>query len=204
MIEFLMVPAAPTPVAPFSHAVVAEGWVFVTGQMPTDPDDTAAPLPERIEAQTRRVIENLKMVLVAAGTGLDGVVCVRVYLTHFQRDYAAMNTVYEGYSRPGGCRRGPASKSSAWRAVRLSKSIWRRAAHRREQDSLRHGLAPGTDCNFWSPCRAAQTIHSGASSLRSLRSAEATPPLKRTAANGFGCIVCWITPVARIGRMAAY
>jgi 2-iminobutanoate/2-iminopropanoate deaminase len=101
MIEFLMVPAAPPPVAPFSHAVVAEGWVFVTGQMPTDPDDTAAPLPERIEAQTRRVIENLKMVLVAAGTGLDGVVCVRVYLTHFQRDYAAMNTVYEGYSRPG-------------------------------------------------------------------------------------------------------
>ena len=40
-IEFLMVAGAPTPVAPFSHAVAADGWLFVTGQMPTDPDDDA-------------------------------------------------------------------------------------------------------------------------------------------------------------------
>jgi 2-iminobutanoate/2-iminopropanoate deaminase len=37
MIEFLMVPGAPTPVAPFSHATAVDGWLFVTGQMPTDP-----------------------------------------------------------------------------------------------------------------------------------------------------------------------
>jgi 2-iminobutanoate/2-iminopropanoate deaminase len=60
MIEFLMVPGAPTPVAPFSHAAAVDGWLFVTGQMPTDPDDDSAPLPEGIEAQTRRVIENLQ------------------------------------------------------------------------------------------------------------------------------------------------
>ena len=41
---FLMIPGAPTPVAPFSHAVEVDGWVFVTGQMPTDPEDDSRPL----------------------------------------------------------------------------------------------------------------------------------------------------------------
>ena len=100
MIEFLMVPGAPKPVAPFSHAVAADGWLFVTGQMPTDPDDDDAPLPVGIEAQTRRVIENLKRVLGGAGSGLDSVVFARVYLTHFERDYAAMNAVYRSYFAP--------------------------------------------------------------------------------------------------------
>lgn len=57
MIEFLMVLEAPTPVAPFSHATAAEGWLFVTGQVPTDLRDNSVPLPEGVEAQTRRVLE---------------------------------------------------------------------------------------------------------------------------------------------------
>jgi len=101
MIEFLMVADAPTPVAPFSHAVAAEGWIFVTGQMPTDPDDDNAPLPEGIEAQTRRVVENLKIVLAGAGSALDKVVFARVYLTHFERDYAAMNAIWRSYFAEG-------------------------------------------------------------------------------------------------------
>jgi reactive intermediate/imine deaminase len=96
-----MVADAPTPVAPFSHAVACEGWLFVTGQMPTDPDDDQAALPEGIEAQTRRVIENLKCVLEGAGGALDRVVFARVYLTHFERDYAAMNAVYQSYFAAG-------------------------------------------------------------------------------------------------------
>ena len=100
MIEFLMVSAAPKPVAPFSHATSTEGWLFVTGQIPTNPDDDAAPLPEGIEAQTRRVIENLKRVLVGVGSGLDRVVAARVYLTHFERAYAALNDVYRSYFAP--------------------------------------------------------------------------------------------------------
>jgi 2-iminobutanoate/2-iminopropanoate deaminase len=101
MIEFLMVPEAPKPVAPYSHATAADGWVFVTGQVPTDPGDNSAPLPEGIEGQTHRVIENLKRVLTGAGSGLDQVVFARVYLTHFERDYVAMNAVYQYYFAPG-------------------------------------------------------------------------------------------------------
>jgi 2-iminobutanoate/2-iminopropanoate deaminase len=101
MIEFLMISGAPSPVAPYSHATAADGWVFVTGQIPTDPDDDSIPLPDGIEAQTRRVIENLKRVLAGSGSALDRVVFARVYLTHFERDYAAMNAVYQSYFAPG-------------------------------------------------------------------------------------------------------
>lgn len=94
---FHMIAGAPTPVAPFSHAVETDGWVFVTGQMPTFPEDDAKPLPEGVEAQTRRVMENLKIVLAGLGLGLEHVVCARVFLTHFQDDYAAMNAVYASY-----------------------------------------------------------------------------------------------------------
>ena len=100
MIEFLMVPGAPAPVAPFSHATAADGWIFVTGQMPTDPADDNAPLPQGIEAQTRRVISNLQRVLDGVGSALDQVVFARVYLTRFERDYAAMNAVYQTYFAP--------------------------------------------------------------------------------------------------------
>jgi len=101
LIEFLMVPGAPIPVAPFSHATACDGWLFVTGQMPTDPDNDSAPLPAGIEAQTRRVIDNLKRVLAGSGSSLDRVVFARVYLTHFERDYAAMNAVYQSHFAPG-------------------------------------------------------------------------------------------------------
>jgi 2-iminobutanoate/2-iminopropanoate deaminase len=97
---FHMVAGAPTPVVPFSHAVEVDGWVFLTGQMPTLPDDDAAPLPEGIEAQTRRVMDNLIIVLRGLGLGLRDVVSVRAYLTRFEQDYAAMNAVYRGYFAP--------------------------------------------------------------------------------------------------------
>jgi len=96
-----MIAGAPTPVAPFSHVVAADGWLFVTGQMPTDPADDAAPLPVGIEAQTRRVLDNLKLVLAGAGSRLEEVVFARVYLTDFKRDYAPMNAVYRSYFAPG-------------------------------------------------------------------------------------------------------
>jgi 2-iminobutanoate/2-iminopropanoate deaminase len=92
-----MIPGAPTPVAPFSHAVEIDGWVFLTGQMPTLPNDDSAPLPSGIAAQTRRVMDNLILVLRGLGLGLDRVVSVRVFLTRFDQDYVPMNETYRGY-----------------------------------------------------------------------------------------------------------
>jgi 2-iminobutanoate/2-iminopropanoate deaminase len=75
--------------------------VFVTGQMPTDPAAPDAPLPDGISAQTFRVMENLKLVLAGIGLCLEHVLQARVYLTHFERDYATMNETYRGYFTPG-------------------------------------------------------------------------------------------------------
>ena len=94
---FHMFSRAPTPVAPFSHAVECDGWVTITGQMPTDPDDDGLPLPDGVAAQTRRVMDNLTIVLAELGLGLEHVLQARVYLTDFERDYAAMNDVYASY-----------------------------------------------------------------------------------------------------------
>ena len=98
--QFHLLANAPTPVAPFSHAVEADGWIFLTGQMPTDPDDDAKPLPEGVVAQTRRVMDNLVIVLESLGLGLEHVIQARAYLTHFEEDYAAMNAVYASYFPP--------------------------------------------------------------------------------------------------------
>jgi len=89
--------AAPTHVAPFSHAVECDGWVQLTGQMPTDPDDDSKPLPDGVAAQTHRVMDNLVIVLGELGLGLDHVLSVRVFITEFKRDYDAMNEVYKSY-----------------------------------------------------------------------------------------------------------
>jgi 2-iminobutanoate/2-iminopropanoate deaminase len=97
---FWMVEAAPTPVGPFSHAVETDGWVFVTGQMPTDPGDDGAPLPEGIVAQTQRVMNNLILVLEGIGLGLAQVTFARIYLTEFKRDYSPMNETYRAYFPP--------------------------------------------------------------------------------------------------------
>jgi len=96
-----MIAGAPQPVAPFSHAAEADGWVHLTGQMPTFPEDPDKPLPDGIEAQTVRVMENLKIVLAGLGLGLENVVQMRVYLTEFERDYAAMNETYRGFFPEG-------------------------------------------------------------------------------------------------------
>jgi 2-iminobutanoate/2-iminopropanoate deaminase len=97
---FHMIAGVPQPVAPYSHAVESDGWIFLTGQIPNDPEDDTAPLPAGIEAQTRRVLDNLKLVLAGLGLGLDAAVCVQVFLTHFQEDYVAMNAVYASYFPP--------------------------------------------------------------------------------------------------------
>jgi reactive intermediate/imine deaminase len=96
---FHMIADGPRPVAPFSHAVECDGWIFVTGQMPDSPASPGM-LPDGIEAQTRNVMANLATVLAGVGLGLEHVTMVRIYLTHFQDDYAPMNEVYSSYFTP--------------------------------------------------------------------------------------------------------
>jgi 2-iminobutanoate/2-iminopropanoate deaminase len=94
---FHLLPDAPKPVAPYSHAVEAGGFVFVTGQLATDPGDDSLPIPSGIEAQTHKVMDNLIRVLKGCGLTLANVVCVRIFLTDFNRDYARMNEIYATY-----------------------------------------------------------------------------------------------------------
>jgi 2-iminobutanoate/2-iminopropanoate deaminase len=94
---FHLLPDAPKPVAPYSHAVEAGGFVFVTGQLATDPDDDSLPIPPGIEAQTHKVMDNLVRVLKGCGLTLADVVCLRIFLTDFNGDYAKMNEIYATY-----------------------------------------------------------------------------------------------------------
>ena len=98
---FHMIAGAPDPVAPFSHAVEQDGWLFVTGQMPFTGITNDSPYPEGIEAQTRQVMENLKRVLQGCGLGLEHVLAARIFLTRFNEDYEKMNRVYADYFAPG-------------------------------------------------------------------------------------------------------
>ena len=100
-IAYHMIPGAPDPVAPFSHATEVDGWVFVTGQMPFSGTSLDSAYPEGIVAQTHQVMHNLGTVLAGCGLGLADVLQVRIYLLHFDRDYETMNGVYQTYFPPG-------------------------------------------------------------------------------------------------------
>ncbi len=99
-LAFLMADQGPRPVAPFSHAVSAGGFLFITGQMPTLPDGGLTLVEGGIVEQTARVMDNLLLVLASQSLGFDRVVMARVYLTEFERDYAAMNATYSRYFDP--------------------------------------------------------------------------------------------------------
>jgi 2-iminobutanoate/2-iminopropanoate deaminase len=94
--KFHMIAGGPKPVAPFSHAVEADGFVLVTGQMPDTPGAPGV-LPEGIVAQTHAVMANLRIVLAGLALDLEHVAMARIYLTRFSQDYAAMNEVYRSY-----------------------------------------------------------------------------------------------------------
>ena len=95
-IEHLDFDDGPKRVGPFSHAVKAGGFLFVTGQMPTLINDPTKLIEGDIISQTHQVMKNLKNVLTAANSSLNEVVFVRIYLLNFQ-DFDKMNTVYKSY-----------------------------------------------------------------------------------------------------------
>ena len=95
-IEHLSFSSAPQKVAPFSHAVRAGEYLFITGQMPTLKNDNTKLVDGGIEAQTHQVMKNLLEVLDAAGSSLEKVIFARVYLVKFG-DFDKMNKVYASY-----------------------------------------------------------------------------------------------------------
>ena len=95
-VEHLTFSSGPQKVAPFSHAVRAGGYLFITGQMPTIKDDNTKLVEGGIEAQTHQVMKNLLEVLNAAGSSLEKVIFARVYLVNFG-DFDKMNSVYASY-----------------------------------------------------------------------------------------------------------
>ena len=98
-IEHLVFNQGPERVGPFSHAVKAGGFLFVTGQMPTLPNDPTKLIGSDISNQTHQVMKNLKTILIASNSSLENVVFVRVYLVNF-KDFDEMNNVYESYFEP--------------------------------------------------------------------------------------------------------
>jgi 2-iminobutanoate/2-iminopropanoate deaminase len=98
---FHLLPGAPNPVTPYSHAVEANGFLFLTGQLATDPDDDELPMPDGVEAQTRKVMDNLSRVLAGCGMSFANVVFARIFLTDFKRDYARMNEIFSSHFTDG-------------------------------------------------------------------------------------------------------
>lgn len=95
-VEHLNFSSGPQKVAPFSHAVRAGDYLFVTGQMPTLKEDNTKLVEGGIEEQTHQVMQNLIEVLNAAGSSLEKIIFARVYLVNFG-DFERMNRIYSSY-----------------------------------------------------------------------------------------------------------
>lgn len=92
--------SAPAAIGPYSQAVRVGDFLYTSGQVGLDPASGAV-VEGGIEAQTTRVLENLKAVLEAAGIGLENAVKTTVFLKNMG-DFAAMNAIYAQYLAPEG------------------------------------------------------------------------------------------------------
>jgi 2-iminobutanoate/2-iminopropanoate deaminase len=97
-LEPIATPDAPRAIGPYSQAVAARPGrlVFCSGQIPIDPHSGEMVGAGDVKAETHRVMQNLRAVLVAAGTSLDAVVRATIYLTDLQ-SFALVNEVYGSY-----------------------------------------------------------------------------------------------------------
>lgn len=95
MKKIIVTSNAPKAIGPYSQAVEAQGFVFVSGQIPIDPA-SGNMIAGGIKEQTERVMENGKAVLTAAGCGMDRVVKATIYLKDMN-DFGAVNEVYGRY-----------------------------------------------------------------------------------------------------------
>ncbi len=94
MKKTVMADKGPKPAGPYSHAVVANGFVFISGQGPVDPE--TGTMPDAFADQVRQTLRNVQTILEAAGTSLDNVVKVNAYVTDLTR-FQEFNEVYSEF-----------------------------------------------------------------------------------------------------------
>ena len=91
--KFIETKAAPIPAGHYSQAVVANGFVFLAGQLPIVPGSTLE-MPEGVAEQTRQVFKNLDAILKASGSGLSDLVSVQIFISDLQL-WGQFNVVYQ-------------------------------------------------------------------------------------------------------------
>jgi 2-iminobutanoate/2-iminopropanoate deaminase len=121
MKEIISTPNAPKAIGPYSQAVRANGFIFVSGQIPLDPA-TGELVAGDVAQQTMRVLDNLKAILDAAGSSLDNAVKVSVFLKDMG-EFAAMNAVYSQYFRENFPARATVEVARLPRDVRVEIDI---------------------------------------------------------------------------------
>jgi 2-iminobutanoate/2-iminopropanoate deaminase len=94
MRKTVMVEKGPAPAGPYSHAVVANGFVFISGQGPADPE--TGTMPDAFADQVRQTLRNVQTILEAAGSSLENVVKVNAYVTDLTR-FSEFNEVYKEF-----------------------------------------------------------------------------------------------------------
>lgn len=99
MIKHIYCPeAAPPPKSSrYAHATEYQQTLYITGQLPIDPDAPDNPLPLGIREQTELVFRNLQLIATAAGYSLSHTLFVRAYLLEFERDFEGFNDIYFRY-----------------------------------------------------------------------------------------------------------
>jgi len=94
MRKTVMADKGPAPAGPYSHAVIANGFVFISGQGPANPE--TGEMPDAFADQVHQTFKNVQTILEAAGSSLDGVVKVNAYVTDLTR-FAEFNEVYKEF-----------------------------------------------------------------------------------------------------------
>lgn len=92
--KIIVTPRAPKAIGPYSQAVVANGLIFVSGQLPIDP--ATGQLVEGIQNQTRQCLDNLTAILEQAGSGRTKALRVGIFLKDLE-NFQAVNEIYAGY-----------------------------------------------------------------------------------------------------------
>jgi 2-iminobutanoate/2-iminopropanoate deaminase len=130
--EIITTERAPRAIGPYSQAVAAGGFVFTSGQIPTDPQ-TGEFVAGGVAEQTEQVIKNLSAVLEAAGTSLAHVFKTTVFLADMN-DFAAMNEVYGRYFEAEKPARSTVQAAALPRNARVEIDVVALAGSRNDND----------------------------------------------------------------------